>query len=159
MWARYKLKSNYFDVYLDKVEAGEKTCINYMMEMTTQLPAMTMSTDTLWETLESMEEFGDEEAQAVIKKVVKGNREMIAVAKDPEVVQRTETEIALLNGLLPQTLTVEEITQHLAPVQDAIRAAGNDGQATGVAMKHLKSGGHAVEGQSVAQAVKALRAG
>ncbi len=101
----------------------------------------------------------DEEAQAVIKKVVKGNREMIAVAKDPEVVQRTETEIALLNGLLPQTLTVEEITQHLAPVQDAIRAAGNDGQATGVAMKHLKSGGHAVEGQSVAQAVKALRAG
>ena len=101
----------------------------------------------------------EDEAQAAIKKVVKGNREMIAAVSDPEVVQRMETEIALLSGLLPQTLTVEEITEHLAPVGDAIRAAGNDGQATGVAMKHLKSGGHAVEGQSVAQAVKALRAG
>lgn len=55
----------YFETYLDKVEAGEKTCINYMMEMTTQLPAMTMSTDTIWEMLESMEASGDEEAQAV----------------------------------------------------------------------------------------------
>lgn len=55
----------YFETYLDKVEAGEKTCINYMMEMTTQLPAMTMSTDTIWEILESMGASGDEEVQAV----------------------------------------------------------------------------------------------
>lgn len=99
----------------------------------------------------------DEEAQAAVKKVVKGNREMIALAKDPEVIQRMETEITLLTGLLPQTLDAGQIAEQLAPVADAIRAAGNDGQATGVAMKHLKSGGHAVEGQTVAAAVRALR--
>jgi hypothetical protein len=54
----------YFESYLDKVEAGEKTCINYMMEMTTQLPAMTMSTDVLGEMVESIKESGDAEAQA-----------------------------------------------------------------------------------------------
>ena len=99
----------------------------------------------------------DEQAQAAVKKVVKGNREMITLTDDPEVAQRMETEIALLSSLLPQTLSVEQITEQLAPVADAVRAAGNDGQATGVAMKHLKSGGHAVEGQAVAAAVRALR--
>jgi hypothetical protein len=54
----------YFETYLDKVEAGEKTCINYMMEMTTQLSAMTMSADVLGEMVESIEESGDQEAQA-----------------------------------------------------------------------------------------------
>jgi len=38
-----------------------------------------------------------------------------------------------------------------------VLAAKNDGQATGVAMKHLKSSGASVTGQDVAQAVKALR--
>jgi uncharacterized protein len=46
----------------------------------------------------------------------------------------------------------------LAPVADAIRAAGNDGQATGVAMKQLKSTGATVDGKTVAAAVKQLRA-
>ena len=101
----------------------------------------------------------DEEAQAAVKRVVKGNREMLAAVTDPEVIQRTQFEIDLLISLLPQTLSPDEIAQHLAPVADTIRAAGNDGQATGIAMKHLKSGGHAVEGQAVAAAVRSLRAG
>ena len=99
----------------------------------------------------------DPEAQAAIKKIIKGNREMIAAVSDAEVIERMETEIALLSELLPQTLSAEAIVEHLAPVADAVRAAGNDGQATGIAMKHLKSGGHAVEGQDVAAAVRNLR--
>ena len=54
----------YFETYLDMVEAGEKTCMDYMREITTQLSAMTLSTDTLWEMVESVEESGDEDAQA-----------------------------------------------------------------------------------------------
>lgn len=99
----------------------------------------------------------DEQGHAVIKKVIKGNREMIALVKDPEVVTRLEAEIVILSSLLPQTLSVEQIVEQLTPVADAVRAAGNDGQATGVAMKHLKTGGHAVEGKTVAAAVRSLR--
>jgi hypothetical protein len=42
-------------------------------------------------------------------------------------------------------------------VAGAIKAAGNDGQATGVAMKHLKSAGASVDGKTVAEAVKQIR--
>jgi len=60
----------YFETYLDQVEAGEKTCMNFMTEMMTQLPAMTMSTDALWEMLESMEGSGDEETQAAAAEAI-----------------------------------------------------------------------------------------
>ena len=55
----------YFESYLDMVEAGDKTCMDYMTEMMTQLSAMTMSTDAIWRVLEKMEASGDAEAQAV----------------------------------------------------------------------------------------------
>ena len=100
----------------------------------------------------------EDEAQAAVKKVVKGNREMIASVNDPEVVRRMETEIAILSSLLPQTLSEDQIIEVLAPVLDGIRGAGGDGQATGVAMKHLKAGIHAVDGQTVSAAVRRLRA-
>ena len=41
----------------------------------------------------------------------------------------------------------------------ALKGAKNDGQATGLAMKHLKQKGLAVLGEDVAAAVKQLRAG
>jgi hypothetical protein len=44
-------------------------------------------------------------------------------------------------------------------VKDDIVAAGNDGQATGVAMKLLKSKGAAVDGKTVSAAVRKMRAG
>jgi len=53
---------------------------------------------------------------------------------------------------------VEDIVSALAPVHAAIKAAGNEGQATGVAMKHLKSSGATVNGKDVAEAVKRVRA-
>jgi len=50
-----------------------------------------------------------------------------------------------------------EFVAALAGVTDAIRAAGNDGQATGVAMKELKKAGAVVNGKDVSAAVKQLR--
>lgn len=51
----------YFETYLDQVEAGEKTCQNYMVEMMTKLPALTMSTDALQEMADSVAATGDSE--------------------------------------------------------------------------------------------------
>ena len=45
----------------------------------------------------------------------------------------------------------------LGGVESAIKAAGNDGQATGVAMKPRKASGAVVSGIAVSEAVKRLR--
>jgi uncharacterized protein YqeY len=100
----------------------------------------------------------DEEAQAILKKLVKSNEESLAVVSDPEKRAVLEEEIRILAAFLPKSLSVEEIVAALAPVVDAVRAAGNDGQATGVAMKHLKSSGATVGGKDVSEAVRKLRA-
>jgi uncharacterized protein len=68
-----------------------------------------------------------------------------------------EEENRILAAFLPKSLGVDEIVASLAPVADAVKSAGNEGQATGVAMKHLKSTGALVNGKDVALAVKKLR--
>lgn len=105
----------------------------------------------------SGKDVGDDEASAILKKLVKSNEETLAVATEAGQRDALAREIALLSAMLPKTLGVPEIVAALAPVADAIKAAGNDGQATGVAMKHLKSAGAAVDGKTVAAAVKQIR--
>ena len=99
----------------------------------------------------------DDEAIAILKKLVKSNEETLAVATDAAQKEALAREIALLTAMLPKTLGVPEIVAALAQVADAIKGAGNDGQATGVAMKHLKSTGASVDGKTVAAAVKQIR--
>jgi uncharacterized protein YqeY len=99
----------------------------------------------------------DAEAAAIVKKLVKSNEETLGVATDDAQKEVLRKEIAVLSALLPKSLGVPEIALALAPVADAIKAAGNDGQATGVAMKHLKTTGASVDGKTVAEAVKKLR--
>jgi uncharacterized protein YqeY len=103
-----------------------------------------------------------DEEFAVIRKLVKSNDETLAAsANDPAKAAESATltrENQLLTELLPKGLSTAELEGHLAAVKDAIRAAANDGQATGVAMKHLKSLGVGASGTDVAVAVKALRA-
>lgn len=105
----------------------------------------------------SGKDVGDDEAVAILKKLVKSNEETLAVATDAAQREALAREVALLDAMLPKTLDVHEIMTALGPVAEAIKAAGNDGQATGVAMKHLKSTGAAVDGKTVAAAVKQIR--
>jgi uncharacterized protein YqeY len=100
----------------------------------------------------------DEEAQGILRKLVKSNDETIAASDDAEKKAVLEEENRILSDFLPKSLDVDAIVSALAPVADAIKAAGNEGQATGVAMKHLKGSGASVQGKDVAQAVKRLRA-
>src|SRR6516162_383699 len=105
----------------------------------------------------SGKDVNDDEAIAILKKLVKSNEETLAVATEPAQREPLAREIALLTAMLPKTLGVPEIVAALAPVAGAIKAAGNDGQATGVAMKHLKAAGASVDGKTAAAAVKQIR--
>lgn len=100
----------------------------------------------------------DAEAQAILRKLMKSNEETMTNTSDAAQRATLEQENAVLATFLPKSLGVDEIVTLLAPVADAIKAAGNDGQATGVAMKHLKSSGAVVGGKDVGEAVKKLRA-
>ena len=100
----------------------------------------------------------DDETQAILKKLVKSNEESLEASQDETQKATLRAEIDVLNTFLPKALGVPEIVTALAPVAEAIKAAGNDGQATGVAMKHLKSLGAVVNGKDVSAAVRQLRA-
>jgi uncharacterized protein YqeY len=101
---------------------------------------------------------GDDLALAVVRKLIKSDEETLALATDADKKKQLTEEIEILRSLLPKGLDIEQIVALLAPVLDAIRAAGNDGQATGIAMKHLKAAGAAVTGKEVSEAVRKMRA-
>jgi uncharacterized protein YqeY len=101
----------------------------------------------------------DEEAQAILRKLVKSNEETLASTTDAEKRATLLKENEILSEFLPKSLSPEEILLALAPVVEQIKAAGNDGQATGVAMKQLKVAGAIVNGKDVALVIKDLRKG
>ncbi|HYP89189.1 MAG TPA: GatB/YqeY domain-containing protein [Polyangiaceae bacterium] len=100
----------------------------------------------------------DEETQGILRKLVKSNEETIEASQDETQKAQLRAEIEVLNTFLPKSLSLPEVVAALAPVADGIKAAGNDGQATGVAMKHLKTLGAVVNGKDVSAAVRQLRA-
>jgi uncharacterized protein YqeY len=99
----------------------------------------------------------DEEALGILRKLLKSNEETLASTTDTEKRAVLAKENEILAEFLPKSWGAEEISQALASVVDQIKAAASDGQATGVAMKQLKSLGAIVNGKDVALAIKALR--
>ena len=100
----------------------------------------------------------DDEARALIRKLIKSNDETLATISDAEKKSVLEEENRILSAFLPRALDVDAIALTLAAVADAVRSAASEGQATGIAMKHLKSLGASVNGKDVAVAVKRIRA-
>ncbi|MFO0615951.1 MAG: GatB/YqeY domain-containing protein [Polyangiaceae bacterium] len=99
----------------------------------------------------------DDETRAILRKLIKSNEETLGTITDPSERTKLERENAVLADYLPKSLDVAAIIAALDPVKDAIKAAANDGQATGVAMKQLKSAGAVVNGKDVSAAVKTIR--
>jgi uncharacterized protein YqeY len=99
----------------------------------------------------------DDDAIAVVRKLVKSNEETLA-SSSGERAATLERENEILGSLLPKRMTLDEIAAALAPQREAIRAAKSEGQATGIAMKHLKSSGASFDGTDAAEAVKRVRA-
>lgn len=102
--------------------------------------------------------FTDADVHGILKKLCKGDEETLAATEDPARRADLEEELAVLRSLLPATLGVDEIVVSLAPVTEALRDAKSDGQATGMAMRHLKASGATVDGKDVSAAVARLRA-
>jgi uncharacterized protein YqeY len=102
----------------------------------------------------------EEDAAAALRKLIKSNEETLAalVAGDDRVAA-LKREIEVLASLLPAQMNAAQIVAALAGQIDAIKGAGSDGQATGIAMKHLKASGAAVSGGEVTAAVKQIRQG
>jgi uncharacterized protein YqeY len=104
----------------------------------------------------------DEEVEKLICKTMLGNQETLAILEQKGMAgsdnfAKLTAENVYLSALLPKTLSADEIVTHLADVADAVKGAKNDGQATGVAMKHLKGKQLKVLGDDVARAVKKMR--
>lgn len=99
-----------------------------------------------------------EECELTVRKIIKGVSETISLTADPEAKATLEAEKTIMESLLPKTASAQEVFAALAPVADAVRGAGNDGQAMGAAMKHLKTTGLVVGSAQVAEAVKKIRA-
>jgi len=103
------------------------------------------------------EDLADAEVERILRKLIKSIGESLEATPDAAKQAGLREEIGVLERYLPKTLTPEEIAAALEPVREQVLGAGNDGQATGVAMKHLKSSGAVVEGKDVSQAVRAMR--
>lgn len=109
------------------------------------------------QTEEARGDAGPEVAERVVKKLVKSNRETLENTADAAARATLEEELEILESLLPKSLGVDAIVALLEPVAAAIREAKADGPATGIAMKHLRAAGAAVEGRDVTLAVRRLR--
>jgi uncharacterized protein YqeY len=99
----------------------------------------------------------DEETLAILRKLVKSNEETLASTTEADKRAVLQQEIEILGSYLPKSLSPDEIAAALAPVLEQIKAAGSDGQATGIAMKQLKSVAAVVNGKDVGAAIKELR--
>jgi uncharacterized protein YqeY len=110
------------------------------------------------------QEPSDADVHAIIRKVMAGNAETRKELEQRgmtthESYERLGRENAYLETLLPAALDRAAIKRELGPIAADLKGAKNDGQATGLAMKHLKQKGLAVPGEEVSAAVKELRAG
>jgi len=99
----------------------------------------------------------DDEAFGVVRKLIKSNEETLGLTTDAAQKTTLETEISILKSVLPATLDVAQIAALLEAVRADIVAAKAEGQATGVAMKHLKAQGASVASPDVMAAVKQIR--
>lgn len=111
----------------------------------------------LGEITKTGEEVDDPEVQAILKKLIKSNREAQSAVDDQERKAQLDQEIEILQAYLPQSLDLAQIVAALSEVTDAIQQAPGQGPAMGIAMKALKQSGAITEAADVAKAVTQIR--
>ncbi|HXS17229.1 MAG TPA: GatB/YqeY domain-containing protein [Polyangiaceae bacterium] len=104
------------------------------------------------------DQLSDAEIQAIIKKLIKSNREAHDATSNQATRDKLLLESAALERFLPKALSLEQIVALLSPVAAQIKAAPSQGPAMGIAMKVLKSSGAEVNTPDVTQAVAQIRA-
>jgi uncharacterized protein YqeY len=106
----------------------------------------------------------DEDIFAIIRKLIASNSETRKELEKRgqtahEAYERLARENTYMDAMLPKSLDQAAIRKELEPLVAELKGAKSDGQATGLAMKHLKQKGLTVQGDEVSAAVKQLRAG
>ena len=104
----------------------------------------------------------EEQGHSLVKSMIKNNVEKVLVHLKEGDERRIGVleENKILESLLPSYMTADEVKVKLsgdAELATQIKAAKNDGQATGLAMKFLKAQNCNVEGDTVKQVVLSLR--
>jgi len=102
----------------------------------------------------------EEKVQKIIRKLIASNEETLALTKDPQAAEKLRKENVILDSLLPKMWTIDDIVKFFnndAAAMAAVKSAGNDGQATGAAMKSLKAAAAPINGKDVTEAVKIIR--
>lgn len=99
----------------------------------------------------------DAAGHKIVRKLVASNEATLEVTTDETTKAQLLRENEVLLALVPQQLTVPQIVEALAPVTEAIRGAKAAGPAMGMAMKHLRAAGAAVDGDSVRAAIEEIR--
>lgn len=105
----------------------------------------------------------DEQVESIVRKMIQRNNETACFIDDKgsESLQTLLAENAVLETLLPTTLTQDEIEAWFLNEDNSlfeqIRDSKSDGQATGLAIKALKSAKLAVLGSDVKAVVEKIR--
>jgi uncharacterized protein YqeY len=105
----------------------------------------------------------DADVEKLLRKMMENNTETLTQLKshnragDPQVAV-LKREIALLTALLPQSLNVDAIAKALESLHAEIVSAKSEGQAIGLAVRHLKGLSLNAQGQDVSAVVKQIRA-
>ncbi|MBX2810284.1 MAG: GatB/YqeY domain-containing protein [Myxococcales bacterium] len=99
----------------------------------------------------------DEAGHKIIRKIIASNEATIEASPSDETKADLAKENVVLLALVPTQLSVSQIAEALVPIQEALKSAPSDGPAMGMAMKHLKSVGAAVDGDSVRAALSQIR--
>ena len=107
-------------------------------------------------------ESADSEIHGIIRRIIAGNNETRKELEQHgqtshEAYARLAQENTYLETLLPRTLDQAAIKKELEAIAAELKGAKSDGQATGLAMKHLKQKGLAVLGEDVAAVVREVR--
>lgn len=103
------------------------------------------------------ESISDAEVQAILKKLMKSNREAHDATPDEATRAKLIEENTVIERFLPKTLSVEQIVSALSEVAAQIKATPNQGPAMGIAMKVLKTTGAEVTAPDVARAIAQIR--
>ena len=100
------------------------------------------------------------QAIKIVRKLVESNRETLSKLEDGIAKETLIQEIDILEGFLPKEWDEDQIFEFIenaSGLMDSIANAKSDGEATGKAMKVLKSSKAPVAGKTVAAVVKSIR--
>jgi len=103
----------------------------------------------------------EEQVVKIVRKLIDSNRETIARLEDGAAKDILIQEIDILESFLPQEWDENQIRRFIeddSALLSSVADAKSDGEATGKAMKALKSIKAPVAGKTVAVAVKSIRA-